>query len=75
VASRAKPRRAACLDGVKKNPLSLLQSQFFFKRSSEETASLARKAGLDVQAVSVPGDHGTSVPSAMRQAIAFFRSK
>ncbi len=49
--------------------------EFFFKGPSEETASLARKAGLDVQAVSVPGDHVTSVSSAMRQAIAFFQSK
>lgn len=49
--------------------------EFFFRGSNEKTAELARNAGLDVQAVSVPGDHSTSVPEAMRQAIAFFRTK
>jgi dipeptidyl aminopeptidase/acylaminoacyl peptidase len=45
----------------------------FFRSSSEKTAELARKAGLDVSAASVPGDHFTSVLPAMRQAIAFFQ--
>jgi dipeptidyl aminopeptidase/acylaminoacyl peptidase len=47
----------------------------FFEDSSEETAKLARKAGLDVQAVRVPGNHMTAVAPAMRQAITFFQSK
>src|SRR5262249_46889797 len=43
--------------------------EFLFRPSTEKTAEVARKAGLDVSAVSVPGDHFTSVPQAMRQAI------
>jgi dipeptidyl aminopeptidase/acylaminoacyl peptidase len=46
-----------------------------FRPSSKKTAEKARAAGLDVEAVSVPGDHFTSVPEAMRRAIAFFRQK
>jgi hypothetical protein len=38
-------------------------------------AELARKAGKDVEAISVPGDHFTSVDPAMRQAITFFQQK
>jgi dienelactone hydrolase len=45
------------------------------KSSCEKTAELAQAAGLDVQAVSVQGDHDTSVPPAMRQAITFFQQK
>jgi dienelactone hydrolase len=50
-------------------------SERFFKKSSEQTAKLARDAGLDVQAVSVPGDHESSVDPAMRQAINFFQQR
>jgi dienelactone hydrolase len=46
-----------------------------FKASSRKTAEKARAAGLDVEAVSVPGDHFSSVPEAMRRAVAFFRQK
>ena len=44
-----------------------------FEPSSQRTAMLAKGKGLDVEAMSVPGDHQTSVPAAIRQAIAFFR--
>jgi dienelactone hydrolase len=47
--------------------------EFGFRAGSQKTAELARAAGLDVQAVQVPGDHSTSVPPAMRQCIAFFQ--
>jgi dienelactone hydrolase len=40
---------------------------------SERTAKLATDGGLDVQAVQVEGDHGTSVAPAIKQSIAFFR--
>ncbi len=44
-----------------------------FKFSTDRLASKASAAGLDVQAIEVPGDHGTSVEPAMQQAIRFFR--
>jgi acetyl esterase/lipase len=43
--------------------------------SSQATAQQSKAFGLDVEAVSVPGDHFTSVPDAMRQSIEFFRAK
>jgi dienelactone hydrolase len=49
--------------------------EWAFKASSRKTAEKARAAGLDVEAVSVPGDHFDSVPEAMRRAITFFRQK
>src|SRR5262249_35634360 len=49
--------------------------EFDFKGSSEKTAQLAKLAGLDVEALSVPGDHHSSVPEAMRRSIEFFRQK
>jgi dipeptidyl aminopeptidase/acylaminoacyl peptidase len=49
--------------------------EFFFRGSSQKTAEEARKAGLDVEAISVPGDHLTSVPPAMRQCITFFQQR
>jgi len=47
--------------------------EILFARSSQKTAELAGKTGLDVQAVSVTGDHFTAVPEAMRRCIAFFQ--
>jgi dipeptidyl aminopeptidase/acylaminoacyl peptidase len=44
-----------------------------FRASSERTAMLAKQHGLDVEAVSVPGEHFTEVPAAMRQSIDFFK--
>ncbi|MBC8868493.1 MAG: alpha/beta fold hydrolase [Planctomycetes bacterium] len=41
--------------------------------SAEGTATRARKAGLDVQAQRIPGDHFTSVTPAIRHSITFFR--
>ncbi len=49
--------------------------EWAFQASSKKTAEKARAAGLDVEAVSVPGDHFDSVPEAMRRAVAFFRQK
>jgi len=34
---------------------------------------LAKRLGLDVEAVAIEGDHGTHMPAAMRQSIAFFQ--
>ena len=42
---------------------------------SQSTAQKARGKGLDVEAVSVPGDHFSEVPQAMKASIAFFRQK
>jgi hypothetical protein len=44
-----------------------------FPVPSKHTAELAKTKGLDVDAVSVPGDHFTSVPAAMQQSVQFFR--
>jgi hypothetical protein len=45
----------------------------FFDAETRRTALLARKGGLDVEAVVVPGNHHTCVPEALRQAITFFK--
>ena len=45
-----------------------------FALSSTTTAMRAKTKGLDVEAVTIPGDHLTAVPEAMRQAIQFFKS-
>jgi dienelactone hydrolase len=47
--------------------------EFGFASASQKTAQVARKVGLDVQAVEVPGDHFDSVDEAMRRAIQFFQ--
>lgn len=47
----------------------------FFAGNSRKLAQLAQGAGLDVGAISVPGDHLSMVEPAMRRAIAFFKSK
>jgi dipeptidyl aminopeptidase/acylaminoacyl peptidase len=46
-----------------------------FRYSTEKLADSAKAAGLDVEAVSVRGDHMTSVDPAMRQAITFFQQQ
>jgi dipeptidyl aminopeptidase/acylaminoacyl peptidase len=46
-----------------------------YVRSTRRLAEKAAAAGLDVQAVEVPGDHDTSVGPAIRQSVAFFQSK
>lgn len=49
--------------------------EFLFSENSQKTANRAKKAGLDVEALSVPGDHLSMIGPAMRQAIAFFKTK
>jgi dipeptidyl aminopeptidase/acylaminoacyl peptidase len=49
-------------------------SEWVFRGSSRKTAMLAKQTGLDVESVEVPGDHFSSVPSAMLQSIELFRS-
>jgi acetyl esterase/lipase len=44
-----------------------------FRMSSQEVARQAKSAGLNVEAVSVAGDHFTAVEEELRQCIAFFR--
>jgi dipeptidyl aminopeptidase/acylaminoacyl peptidase len=48
--------------------------EFLFENSSLKTAELAKEAGLDVEAISVPGDHISAVEPAMQQAIQFFKT-
>ena len=47
--------------------------EFDFSLATNRLAEKARAAGLDVQAIEVPGDHMTSVAPAMRQAVTFFQ--
>jgi dipeptidyl aminopeptidase/acylaminoacyl peptidase len=42
---------------------------------NQRTAILARQAGLDVDAIEVPGGHGSSVPEAIQQSIKFFNRR
>jgi hypothetical protein len=49
--------------------------EFLFAQPSEQTATRGKGRGLDVEAVGIPGDHMSSVPEAMRQAIQFFKRK
>lgn len=42
--------------------------------STRTMASLAQRAGLDVEAVEVPGDHFSAVPEEIQRSIAFFRA-
>ncbi len=46
--------------------------EIFFWMSSQETARQAKSAGLNVEAVSVAGDHFSAVAEELRQCIAFF---
>jgi dienelactone hydrolase len=48
-------------------------AEFLFKRSTRKLAEKATAAGLDVQAIEVPGDHMTAVGPGMRQAVTFFQ--
>jgi acetyl esterase/lipase len=48
-------------------------AEILFRPSSELLARKAKENGLDVEAASVPGDHMTAVPEAMRRCIAFFK--
>src|SRR5262249_20943848 len=40
---------------------------------SQRTAALARGRGLDVEALEIEGNHGTCVPGAINQSMAFFQ--
>jgi dipeptidyl aminopeptidase/acylaminoacyl peptidase len=47
--------------------------QDHFVVASRRTAEVAQHRGLDVVAVAIPGDHGSSVAPAIAQTVAFFR--
>jgi dienelactone hydrolase len=47
--------------------------EWLFSGPSQHTAQLARAKGLDVKAVSVPGDHFSAVPAELQKSIEFFR--
>jgi len=49
-------------------------SEILFLNSSQETSRRAQQKGLDVEAITVPGDHSTAVPEEIRRSIAFFQS-
>ncbi len=49
------------------------EDEFWVQGSTLRTAILARQAGLDVEAVEVPGDHFSSIAEAMRKSIVFFQ--
>ena len=50
-----------------------LESEFLDR--TKQTASIAKGAGLDVEAVVLEGDHFTSVPEAISRSIEFFKSQ
>jgi dipeptidyl aminopeptidase/acylaminoacyl peptidase len=70
-------RSAVAYAGSFKCPVRLFHGseETFFDAETRRTALLAKGRGLDVEAVVVPGDHFSSVPGALQQAIAFFRQK
>jgi hypothetical protein len=43
--------------------------------TSRRTAAVAKQRGLDVEAVAIDGDHGSSVPPAIKLSIPFFQGK
>ena len=47
--------------------------EFWAQSSTLRTAMLAKRAGVDVEAIEVPGDHFSSMPEAIRESIEFFR--
>jgi dipeptidyl aminopeptidase/acylaminoacyl peptidase len=59
-----------------KAPARLLygRSEEFYRGNTRLTAALARDAGINVEAVEVPGDHFNAVPEEIGRAIAFFRA-
>jgi dipeptidyl aminopeptidase/acylaminoacyl peptidase len=46
-----------------------------FVLTSRRTAELAKAHGLDAEAVRLEGDHGSIVPEAVKQSVAFFQGK
>src|SRR5215204_3831307 len=47
----------------------------FFGLMSRRTVALARRKGLDVEAIAIEGDHGSHVAQAMQASIAFFKAQ
>jgi dienelactone hydrolase len=50
-------------------------TQDHFVLTSRRTAEVAKAKGLDVEAVAIEGDHGSSVPPAITQSIPFLQSQ
>jgi len=50
-------------------------TQDHFVLTSQRSAAIAKKRGLDVEAVPIEGDHGSSVPPAIKLSISFFQGK
>jgi dienelactone hydrolase len=48
-------------------------TQDHFVLTSQRTAELAKQGGLNVESVSIEGDHGSIVPAGIKQSIEFFR--
>jgi len=48
--------------------------EYWLQPATRRTASLAKKAGLDVEAIEVPGGHETANPEVIASCIAFFRA-
>ena len=46
-----------------------------WRQTSRRTAEVAKSHGLDVEAIEVPGDHGSSVLPGIRQSILFFQKQ
>jgi dipeptidyl aminopeptidase/acylaminoacyl peptidase len=50
-------------------------TQDHFVLTSRRTAAVAKEKGLDVEAVAIEGDHGSSVPPAIKRSIPFFQGQ
>jgi dienelactone hydrolase len=68
-------RSATAYAGSFKCPVSIYYGteEINIHLMSQRTAALARERGLDVQASQIEGNHGTCVPEAIKQSIAFFQ--
>ncbi|WP_165067385.1 alpha/beta hydrolase family protein [Paludisphaera rhizosphaerae] len=87
-ASRSKPpfdatdpteirlRSAVAYASSYKCPIRLYcgDEEFWLQSPTQRTAILAKRSGIDAQAVETPGDHFSSVPEAVRSSINFFRN-
>ena len=50
------------------------EEEYWLQSSTRRTTILARKAGLDVEAIEVPGGHESANPEVIARCIAFFRA-
>ena len=69
-------RSALAFAGGFKCPVRLYcgTEETFFATVGKQTSERAKAKGLDVEAITVPGDHFTAVPEEIKQSLQFFQS-